>query len=204
VPHVLPFLAIAVFVVVTPGVDTALVTKNALLHGRRAALLTALGVNAGIAIWTTASALGLGAVLQRSETLFTTVRLVGGAYLVVLGAQAVWWSWRHGAKAARLPDRSRRSPFVQGLLSNLLNPKIAVFFTSFLPQFVSPDGPVLGQLLLLGGLFNLLGVAWLVGCAVFVSRAGGALRRPRVRAALERVTGCVLVALGLRLATERR
>ena len=161
-------------------------------------------MNAGIAVWTTASALGLGAVLHRSETLFTAVRLVGAAYLVVLGIQAVWWSWRRGHPVAREVTPSRRSPFVQGILSNLLNPKIAVFFTSFLPQFVSPGGPVLGQLLLLGGLFNLLGVAWLVGCALFVRRAGDALRRPRARAALERVTGCVLVALGLRLATERR
>jgi len=203
-PHVLPFLAIAVFVVVTPGVDTALVTKNALLHGRRAAVLTALGVNAGIAVWTTASAFGLGALLHRSETLFTTVRLAGAAYLVVLGAQAVWWSWRRGQPVAPVRMPSRRSPFVQGLLSNLLNPKIAVFFTSFLPQFVSPDGPVLGQLLVLGALFNALGIVWLLSCAVFVSRAGDALRRPRARAALERVTGFVLVVLGLRLATERR
>lgn len=137
-PHLVPFLVIAVFVVVTPGVDTALVTTNALLHGRRAALLTALGVNAGIAVWTTASAFGLGALLHRSETLFTAV-LVGAAYLVVLGA-----------------------------------------------------------------VFNLIGVAWLVGCAVFVSRVGDVLRRPRVRAAVERVTGCVLIAFGLRLATEPR
>ena len=203
-PQVLPFLAIAVFVVVTPGVDTALVTKNALLHGRRAAVLTALGVNAGIAMWATASAFGLGALLHRSEALFTTVRLVGAAYLVVLGAQAVWWSWRRGHRVAPEIVPSRRSPFVQGILSNLLNPKIAVFFTSFLPQFVSPGGPVLGQLLLLGFLFNLLGLAWLLGCAVLTSRVGDALRRPRVRAALERVTGCVLIAFGLRLATERR
>ena len=203
-PQVLPFLAIAVFVVVTPGVDTALVTKNALLHGRRAAILTALGVNAGIAMWATASAFGLGALLHRSEALFTTVRLVGAAYLVVLGAQAVWWSWRRGHPVAPEIAPSGRSPFVQGILSNLLNPKIAVFFTSFLPQFVSPGGPVLGQLLLLGFLFNLLGLAWLLGCAVLTSRVGDALRRPRVRGALERVTGCVLIAFGLRLATERR
>lgn len=203
-PHLVPFLVIAVFVVVTPGVDTALVTKNALLHGRRAAILTALGVNAGIAAWTTASALGLGAVLLRSEALFTAVKLVGAAYLVVLGAQALWYSWRRGMPVAPAGSASRRSPFLQGILSNLLNPKIAVFFTSFLPQFVSPGGPVLGQLLLLGAVFNLIGVVWLCGCAVFVSRAGDALRRPRVRAAIERVTGCVLIAFGLRLATERR
>jgi threonine/homoserine/homoserine lactone efflux protein len=204
VPQILPFLAIAVFVVVTPGVDTALVTKNALLDGRRAAIMTALGVNAGIALWTTASALGLGAVLHRSETLFTAVKLAGAAYLVVLGAQALCLSWRRGLLVAPAAAPSPRSPFLQGILSNLLNPKIAVFFTSFLPQFVSPGGPVLGQLLLLGFLFNVLGMAWLVGCALFTSRVGDALRRPRVRAALERVTGCVLIALGLRLATERR
>ncbi len=203
-PHVLPFLAIAVFVVVTPGVDTALVTKNALLHGRRAAIMTALGVNAGIALWTAASAFGLGALLHRSEALFTAVKLAGAGYLVVLGVHALWVSWRRGLPVAPVASQSRRSPFVQGILSNLLNPKIAVFFTSFLPQFVSPGGPVLGQLLLLGVLFNLLGLAWLLGCAVFTSRVGDALRRPRVKAALERVTGCVLVALGLRLATERR
>jgi threonine/homoserine/homoserine lactone efflux protein len=204
VPDLVPFLAIAVFVVVTPGVDTALVTKNAILHGRRAAILTALGVNAGIAAWTTASALGLGALLHRSETLFTAVKLAGAAYLVVLGAQALWTSWRRGLPVARLGAPSRRSPFLQGILSNLLNPKVAVFFTSFLPQFVSRDGPVLGQLLLLGAVFNLLGVVWLCGYAVFASRVGEALRRPRVRAAVERVTGCVLIAFGVRLATERR
>src|SRR6476619_4632903 len=99
-PHVLPFLAIAVFVVVTPGVDTALVTKNALLHGRRAAIMTALGVNAGIAVWTTASALGLGALLHRSEALFTAVKLAGAAYLVGLGVQALWHSWRRGQPVA--------------------------------------------------------------------------------------------------------
>jgi threonine/homoserine/homoserine lactone efflux protein len=204
VPDLVPFLAIAVFVVVTPGVDTALVTKNALLHGRGAAIMTALGVNAGIALWTTASALGLGAVLHRSEALFTAVKLAGAAYLVVLGAQALWLSWRRGLPVAAVVVPSRRSPFVQGILSNLLNPKVAVFFTSFLPQFLSPGGPVLGQLLLLGFLFNLLGIAWLVGCALFTSRLGDALRRARVRAAVERVTGCVLIAFGLRLATEKR
>jgi RhtB (resistance to homoserine/threonine) family protein len=204
VPHLLSFLVIAVVVVVTPGVDTALVTKNALLHGRRAAIMTALGVNAGIAVWTTASALGLGALLHRSEALFTAVKLAGAAYLVGLGVQALWHSWRRGQPVAPAGPVSRRSPFAQGILSNLLNPKIAVFFTSFLPQFVSPDGPVLGQLLLLGAVFNLIGVLWLCGCAVFVSRVGDELRRPRVRSAFERVTGCVLIAFGVRLATERR
>jgi threonine/homoserine/homoserine lactone efflux protein len=108
VPHLLSFLVIAVVVVVTPGVDTALVTKNALLHGRRAAIMTALGVNAGIAAWTTASALGLGALLHRSETLFTAVKLAGAAYLVVLGVQALWHSRRRGQPVVPAGPVSRR------------------------------------------------------------------------------------------------
>ena len=203
-PQVLPFLAIAVFVVVTPGVDTALVTRNALLHGRRAAILTALGVNAGIAMWATDSAFGLGALLHRSEALFTTVRLVGAAYLVVLGAQAVWWSWRRGHPVASEIAPSRRSPFVQGILSNLLNPKIAVFFTSLLPQFVDADHAQPQDLLLLGLLFNCLGVVWLLIYADLAARGRNLLRRPRVKRALDRVTGVALVGLGVRLAFERR
>lgn len=203
-PHVLPFLAIAVFVVVTPGVDTALVTKNALLHGRRAALMTAVGVNAGIAVWTTASAFGLGALLHRSETLFTTVRLAGAAYLVVLGAQAVWWSWRRGH--AVVPERapSRRSPFVQGILSNLLNPKIAVFFTSFLPQFTPAHHASFLALVVLGLLFCLLGLSWLTIYVLAIARIGDFLRRPRPRQVLDGITGAVLLGFGVRLATEHR
>jgi threonine/homoserine/homoserine lactone efflux protein len=192
--HVVPFLVLAVIVVVTPGVDMALVTKNALVHGRSAALATALGVNAGIALWTLAAALGLAAIVRTSAEVFDAVKFAGALYLVYLGVQALR---RHGHPPA---VGRRTSPFRQGLISNALNPKIAVFFTSLLPQF----GDSLTALLLLGALFNAIGLVWLTGYALAAARGRGVLQRPRVRAVLDAVSGFVLVGLGVRLALERR
>ena len=190
----LPFLVVAVIVVVTPGVDMALVTKNALLHGRRAALATAFGVNVGIALWTLAAALGVAAVVRASAEAFDVVKFAGALYLVYLGIRALRRR-EHVAVAGH-----RTSPFRQGLISNALNPKIAVFFTSLLPQF----GHSLPALLLLGALFNLIGIVWLTVYAVAAARGRAVLRRPRVRAALDYVGGVVFVGLGVRLAFERR
>ena len=192
--HVLPFLVVAVIVVVTPGVDMALVTKNALLHGRRAALATAFGVNVGIALWTLAAALGVAAVVRASAEAFDVVKFAGAVYLVYLGIQAL----RRRERAA--VARRRLSPFRQGLISNALNPKIAVFFTSLLPQF----GHSLPALLVLGAIFNAIGIVWLTVYALAAARGRAALRRPRVRAALDYISGVVLVGLGVRLAFERR
>jgi threonine/homoserine/homoserine lactone efflux protein len=192
--HVLPFLVVAVIVVVTPGVDMALVTKNALVHGRRAALATAFGVNVGIALWTLAAALGIAAVVRASAEAFDVVKFAGAVYLVYLGIQSLRRRER-GAVARR-----RMSPFRQGLISNALNPKIAVFFTSLLPQF----GHSLPALLVLGAIFNAIGVVWLTVYALAAARGRAALQRPRVRAALDYVSGVVLVGLGVRLAFERR
>jgi len=192
--HVLPFLVVAVVVVVTPGVDMALVTKNALVHGRRAALGTALGVNVGIALWTLAAALGVAALVRASAAAFDVVKLAGAVYLVYLGIQALRRRERGVVAGQRL------SPFRQGLISNALNPKIAVFFTSLLPQF----GHSLPALLLLGALFNTIGLVWLTVYALAAARGRAALQRPRVRAALDAVSGIVLVGLGVRLAFERR
>jgi threonine/homoserine/homoserine lactone efflux protein len=202
------FVAVAALLVVTPGVDMALVSKNALLHGRRVALLTALGINAGIVVWTAAAALGVAALIRASATAFTVLKLAGAAYLVYLGLHAIWRSRPgHRLRGGDHGPGARRpgppSGFRQGLLSNLANPKIAVFFTGFIPQFVSPGQSVVLNSLALGAIFNLLGVVWLLAFALLVSRAGGLLRRPKVKTALDRLTGCVLVAFGVRLATER-
>lgn len=196
--EVLPFLGVALVVVVTPGVDMALVTRNAIVRGRRAGLATALGVNVGIAFWSVAAALGLAALVAASAEAFTVVKLAGAAYLVWLGVQAL-------RSRGTEPDVGARGtrPFRQGLVSNLLNPKIAIFFTGLLPQFVGPGAGV-AELLLLGALFNALGVAWLCAYALAVSRARAVLSRPAVRRAIDGVGGVVLIGLGARLALERR
>jgi threonine/homoserine/homoserine lactone efflux protein len=203
--HLIPFLVVAVVVVITPGVDMALVTKNALVHGRRAALASAAGINVGIGLWTIAAALGVAAIVQASAAVFTVVKLAGAIYLLYLGVQALRAGRRRPrAATAGSPALSSAGAFRQGLVSNALNPKIAVFFTSLLPQFVTHGRPALLELLALGAIFNALGVVWLTGYALAAARGRAALQRPRVRAALDYLSGTVLVGLAARLAFERR
>jgi threonine/homoserine/homoserine lactone efflux protein len=201
----LAFVAVSVVVIVTPGQDTALVIKNTLAGQRAAGIATALGVSAGQAVWALATSAGLAAVLVASERVFLALKLAGAAYLVWLGVQVLWNAVRRREPEPerKAPGLGRRSAFRQGALSNLGNPKMAVFFTSLLPQFAGEGGAFL-NLLSLGLLFAGLTVAWLSCYALAVERASGILRRPAVRRALDAVTGIVLVALGLRLATDRR
>jgi threonine/homoserine/homoserine lactone efflux protein len=199
------FLAVSVVVIITPGQDTALTIRSALVGGRRAGIFTALGVSTGQACWTVAASAGVVALLQASEPAFLALKLAGVAYLVYIGVQALRAALR-GVPDPLLDARESGlrsvTAFRQGLLSNLGNPKMAVFFTSLLPQFAG-QGSFFG-LLALGLLFCSLTLAWLSAYAMAVARAGEVLRRTRVRRALEAVTGTVLVALGLRLAAEQR
>lgn len=203
--HVLPFLAVSAIVVITPGVDMALVTKNALLHGRAAAQATATGVNLGILFWTLAAALGLAAVIATSAAAFTVIKLAGALYLIYLGFQAL-----RAARGSREPAPVMRAPLGrsaalrQGLASNLLNPKIAVFFTSLLPQFVDAQRATPQHLLLLGVIFNSMGVAWLLTYATVAARGRDLLSRPRVKRAVDRISGITLIGLGTRIALEHR
>jgi RhtB (resistance to homoserine/threonine) family protein len=204
-----PFLGISLLVIIAPGPDTVVVTKNALLHGRDAALGTSLGVNTGLLIWTIAAAFGLAAVVRESAVAFTILKLVGAAYLVWLGVQALHAARRHSPDhPVMTADPGTRVGallgFRQGLLSDLANPKIAVFFTSLLPQFVSRGEPVLVPFLLLGGLFVAITLVWLCTYALVAARISSVLARPRVKATLDRLTGVVLIGLGIRLAFERR
>jgi len=204
------FLGIAVLVIVTPGQDTALVIRNSLRGGRRGGVFTAVGVSGGQAVWTVATAAGVAALLTASEPAFKALKLAGAAYLVLLGVQALFSALRRHRATPRTwldaPPRplSPRAAVRQGLLSNLGNPKMAVFFTSLLPQFAGDGGASFGGLLLLGLVFCLLTFGWLTGYAAAVARAGDVLRRPSVRRAVDAITGAVLVAFGLRLATEQR
>ena len=203
----LAFAGIAALLVITPGADMALVAKNGLAHGRRAAITTAFGVCLGGLIWTLAAAFGIAAFVRSSQTAFNTLRIAGAAYLLYLGLNAIWKTRRRGE--SEQPERERavrnsRTAFRQGVLSNLLNPKLAVFFTSLLPQFIEPGQSVFARSLLLGGILELIAIVWLLFYSCLVARMGTVLRRPRVRRWLDRLTGTVLVAFGLRLATERR
>jgi threonine/homoserine/homoserine lactone efflux protein len=206
----LTFLGISVVVIVTPGPDTATTIRNALIGGRAGGIATALGVAVGQAIWALATSAGLVALLVASEPVFAAVKLAGAAYLVWLGAHALIGALRPGraAGAAASADAPRRLPpaiaFRQGVISDLGNPKMAVFFSSLLPQFAAPGDAMFASLVLLGLVFCLLTFAWLAAYAAVVARAGAVLGRPRVWRALEGAAGAVLIALGLRLAAAPR
>jgi threonine/homoserine/homoserine lactone efflux protein len=198
-------------VIVTPGPDTAMTVRNTLLGGRIGGVFAALGVATGQAIWALATSVGLVALLVASEPVFHALKYAGAAYLVFLGAQALVGAWRGTAPLFQAPgaiDRvarlSPRRSFVQGLLSDLSNPKMAVFFSSLLPQFAPREGDVFATLIALGLVFSAMTFLWLALYAAAIARLGALLRRSGIRRALDAVMGTVLIALGLRLAAEQR
>ncbi len=206
------YLAVAALLIVTPGPDTALVTRNALLAGRRAASLTALGIGAGSVVWAVASVLGVAVLLEQSVVAFTVFKLAGAAYLCFLGLRALL-ARPHAARraddmdgVALAPAPSRlgdRSVLRQGFVSNLLNPKAGAIFATVLPQFVSP-GDSASRLLLMLLAYEIILLVWLNLYGYAIRRAGRSAYGERVRAAATRITGVVLIALGVRLAVEQR
>lgn len=203
------FLAISVLLIVAPGPDMVLVARNTLRGGRRGGIATGVGVTLGLLVWTAAACVGLAALLRASEPAFVALKIVGSLYLVYLGARSLWDSVRRTDMESHLHRSGRartnaRTALREGLISNLGNPKIAVFFTSFLPQFVPARHPSFVAFLVLGLLFAALGLAWLTTYSVVVARTGELLRRPRIRRALDGLAGAVLIGLGARLALERR
>jgi threonine/homoserine/homoserine lactone efflux protein len=211
--ELLTFLGLAVVVIVTPGPDTALTIRNTIAGGRAAGLGTGLGVASGQAIWTLAAAAGVAALLVASEPAFLALKYAGAAYLVFLGLQTLAGAVRPSAarqapeptlpavRRARLPVRTA---WRQGMVSDLANPKMAVFYTSLLPQFTPSDGPAFPVLLGLGVIFSLMTFSWLALYATAVDRLSDLLSRTGVRRALDAAMGAVLVALGGRLALEKR
>jgi threonine/homoserine/homoserine lactone efflux protein len=203
VEHLPAFFVVSALVIVTPGQDTALTIRNTLLGGRGGGVGTAFGVASGQAVWALATSVGLSALLAASHPVFVALRVGGAAYLVWLGLHALRDAFRPRARAHvdGIVRQTRLRPsraFRQGLLSNLGNPKMVVFFTSLLPQFVSA-GSGFAPLLLLGLTFCTMTFAWLTFYAVAVAKARAWLLRSGVRRTLDAITGTVLVALGARL-----
>jgi threonine/homoserine/homoserine lactone efflux protein len=197
------FLAVSAIMIVTPGPDTALTIRNALMGGRRAGVFSAVGVSTGQALWTLATATGIAALLAASEPAFLAVRILGSAYLIWLGLQALLAAVRgRPRRVARVERRRLAAPRAlrQGLLNNLGNPKMAAFFPSLLLQFAHS----FSALIALGLVFSAMTLVWLSAYAFAVARAGDFLDRSGVRRAIEAVTGAILVALGFRVASEPR
>ena len=202
----LAFAAMAALLTITPGVDTMLVVRNTVAGGRRAGLLSSTGVVTGLLCWALMSAIGLTAMLAASRLAFDAVRLAGACYLLWLGLRALWTA-RHGTPGTsgeRPPAPAPgRAAFRAGLTTNLLNPKVGVFYMSLLPQFVPDGASVFWTSMLFAAIHAAEGLLWL---AVIVAAAGAARRaltRPAVRRRLQQVTGLAFIGFGVRLAVER-
>jgi threonine/homoserine/homoserine lactone efflux protein len=208
----LAFIGISLLVITTPGPDTAITIRSAVAGGLRGGVFTALGVSTGLMIWALAAAAGITALLVASESLFFALRMIGAAYLIYLGVMSLWSAFRTGGwKGVMQAGVTRRrvnafAAYRTGLLSNLSNPKIAAFFTSVFPQFV-PTGAGSGaflEIVWLGLTFAAITLTWLTFYSWGIERIGAVLQRPKLRRTLDAVMGTILVALGLRLATEQR
>ena len=213
-PRTVAFAGMAAILTVMPGADMALVTRSALRGGHAAAFRTILGISLGVAVHATASALGLSAILHTSASAFTTVKIAGALYLAYLGVQSLRDAAGRpqgspSAESEQIPSEGMatdvgRRAFLVGLLTNLLNPKVALFYLTFLPQFIGPGDPVLKRSLMLAGIHIAIGLTWLTTYTYFLGRLGAVMQRPRVKRGLEGIMGTLLIGLGARLAWAHR
>lgn len=194
------FLAAATILTLTPGVDTAMVLRAATVEGRRPAILAALGIGLGCLVWGAAVALGLGALLRASQLAYAVVKLAGAAYLVWLGVGLLLRPRQVLTANGGADPADRRDAFWRGLLTNLLNPKVGVFYVTFLPQFVPHGAPVALTTFLLVCVHVVLGLIWFAALIAATRPLGQFLRRPRAVRLLDRLTGIVFVGFGIRLA----
>lgn len=200
------FLVVAVLTVITPGLDSMLVLRHSLVGGRRAGLAVVAGINIGCLAWGTATIVGLTALLTASTVAYTIVRIMGAAYLLWLGASMLWKTLRRKDNLAVEPAVAPGglAAFRAGLVTNLLNPKVGVFYMSLLPQFLPAGGPAAGWGALLVGIHLAIGLVWLPFLVWTAGMTRRFFQRARVRRWLDRITATVLIGLGVKLAAEAR
>ena len=211
-PQVLAFAGIAAVLTITPGADTMLIMRNVFTRGQKAGLLTMFGICSGLFFHATLSALGLSLILVRSAAAFETVKILGACYLIFLGSQSLWAAMQRregdpsgtSDNTAVNPGKKGRRAFIEGMLTNLLNPKVAIFYLAFLPQFIDPRDWVFGKSLLLATIHFTQGIIWYSILIFSLGRMRALLARPRVKQGLEAAAGAVLIGFGIRLAMERR
>ena len=203
---ILSFAAVAALITIIPGLDSAIVLRSALSDGRGHAYATALGVGSGALVWGVAAAVGASAVLAASEMAYTVLKVAGAAYMVWLGISMLWQSRKgRGLVVGESPRRiSRWRSWRRGFATNLLNPKVGVFYLAMIPQFMADGVSPLVMGLILAAVHDLLGMLWFSCIIVVAGRARVLFSGPGFTRVVDRVTGTVLVGLGARLATSHR
>lgn len=200
----LTFLPVAVLLSMTPGVATALVVRNAARGGRRHAFLTTSGNSVGVLAWACFAAVGIAAVVAASAAVFDAVKLAGAALLLVIGARSLLGRRDGDVGGTAAPATSGRAAFRDGLVTSLANPKLAAFFVALFPQFIPRGVDVLPSTLAMTAMILAIDLIWYSALALLVVRARKAFTDGGWGRRIERVTGVVLIGLGIRLALERR
>ena len=202
IESIITFVVASALLGITPGPDNIFVLTQSSLYGKKSGILITLGLSTGLIVHTTAVALGLAALLKTSAIAFTALKLAGALYLFYLS----WQAFRASANHLETPNSTLRSPaalYTRGIIMNITNPKVSIFFLAFLPQFTSPEyGPITPQLFLLGGIFIAVGLVVFSSIAFLAGSLGNGLHRtPKAQEYLNRIAGTVFGLLAMKLAT---
>ena len=201
------FVLMCIFLIILPGPDTAIATKNTLTAGRNGGLKTALGTSCALLIHTSAAILGLSAIIAKSAFLFSIIKYVGAVYLIYLGIKTLWTLKKKDNVEVVGMDTKKQfkttSCFKQGFLTNILNPKVAVFFLTFLPQFVNPGSNTFIPFLLMGITYTLLTIIWFGLYVYLINQVSAFMKKPKSKIIMEGITGTILIGFGVKLALEK-
>jgi len=198
------FFLLSLFVVMSPGIDTALITKRTIADGQSSGYKMALGITSGSLVHTLAAAFGLSAILMQSAVAFEIVKYLGAIYLIYLGVSSFINRKNDAKEDSKHNIKMKQSAFMQGLLSNVLNPKVAMFFLTFLPQFVTEGSNVTIQLIMMGCIYTILSITWFFVYVFFINYLREWLMSAKVQNFLDKATGIVLIGFGLKLALEKQ
>jgi len=201
------FVITCIFLVILPGPDTAIMTKNTLTVGKQGGFKTMLGICCALSIHTLTAVVGLSAIIAKSALLFSIFKYIGAMYLIYLGIKSLW-TLRNKEKTETTQTIAKskyknKSSFKQGFLTNLLNPKVAVFFLTFLPQFVNPGSHTFMPFLILGITYIVLTVVWYLFYIYLLNQISAFMKKPKTQKVIEGITGTILIGFGIKLALEK-
>ena len=204
------FLVMCILLIILPGPDTAIATKNTLTVSRKGGFQTIIGSCCGLLIHTCAAVIGLSAIIVKSAYIFAVLKYVGAVYLCYLGIKTLWTLRTIRTQSPVVDDvgsiehkYSHQSCFKQGFLTNVTNPKVAVFFLTFLPQFVDGNSGTFFPFLIMGLIYTALTMLWFIFYVYLLDRISAFMKKPSTKAVIEGLTGAILIAFGIKLALEK-
>lgn len=200
------FLIMCVFLIILPGPDTAIATKNTLTVGRTGGFKTMFGTCCALLIHTLAAVVGLSAIIVKSALLFSVFKYVGAVYLIYLGIKTLWSLKNKKVATTEMTFESKyesKSCFKQGFLTNILNPKVAIFFLTFLPQFVDSGSNTFLPFLIMGITYSILTAIWFLFYIYLLNQISAFMKKPRTQTFIEGITGTILIGFGVKLALEK-